>query len=171
LYQKALQRPTLNAGFLRRLNSVHAARPQSAHGALENPTALPKRSHTALSNTLCKRQATSFILSMRKTNAAAWRPFRLHSAHIARTQRCWRLKSAHLGVLQFLEHCENDVKTPLWCDRGFQNKLTKQSLLYHTKIMIFCHILPFYVMFKFLKFQLVLLNSVYPMIIRITCVQ
>jgi len=29
---------------------VHAARPQRAHGALEEPTALPQRSYSALSN-------------------------------------------------------------------------------------------------------------------------
>ena len=35
--------PTLNAGLTRRLYSVHAARLQSAHSALEDPTALPQR--------------------------------------------------------------------------------------------------------------------------------
>ena len=63
-YQNALQTPTQNAGFTRRLYSVHAASPQRPHDALEDPTALPQRSHSALSNTLCKRQASAFILSM-----------------------------------------------------------------------------------------------------------
>jgi len=42
-YQNALQTPTPNAQFTRRLYSVHAARSQRAHGALEDPTALPQR--------------------------------------------------------------------------------------------------------------------------------
>jgi len=36
-YKNALQTPTLNAGFTRRFYSVHVARPQRAHGALEDP--------------------------------------------------------------------------------------------------------------------------------------
>jgi len=96
-YQNALQTPTANAEFTRRLYSVHAARSQRAHGALEDPTALPH----VLSNTLWKRQATAFVLSMPKVNAAAWRSRRLHSVSTAFAQRCWRLHSAHLGVLQF----------------------------------------------------------------------
>ena len=42
-YQNALQTPSPNANFARRLYSVHAASPQRAHGALEDPTALPQR--------------------------------------------------------------------------------------------------------------------------------
>jgi len=38
-----LQTPTPNAEFTRCLYSVHAARPQRANGALEDPTALPQR--------------------------------------------------------------------------------------------------------------------------------
>ena len=34
-----IKMPTPNAGFTRRLYSVHAARSQRAHGALEDPTA------------------------------------------------------------------------------------------------------------------------------------
>ena len=44
-----MQSSTPNAGFTRRLYSVHAARPQRAHGAIKDPTALPQRSHSALS--------------------------------------------------------------------------------------------------------------------------
>jgi len=51
-YQNALQTPTPNAGFTCRLYSVHAARPQRAHGALTDPTALPQRSYSALSKGL-----------------------------------------------------------------------------------------------------------------------
>ena len=54
-----------------------------------------------------------------KTIAAAWRSRRWHSAHKARTQRCWRLHSANLGCLQLLGRCGNAVRTPLWCDRSF----------------------------------------------------
>jgi len=100
-YQNALQTPTANAEFTRRLYSVHAARSQRAHGALEDPTALPQRCHSVLSNTLWKRQAVAFVLSMPEVNAAAWRSRRLHSVSTAFAQRCWRLHSAHLGVLQF----------------------------------------------------------------------
>jgi len=102
---------------------VHAAPPQCAHGTLEKLTALPQRSRSALFNTLCKRQAAAFIWSMLKTNAAAWRSRRLHSAHTARTQPWWRLHSAHLGDLEFLERCGNAVRTPLWCDRGLSLKV------------------------------------------------
>ena len=42
-YQIALQTPILIAEFTRRLYRVHAARSQHAHGALEDPTALPQR--------------------------------------------------------------------------------------------------------------------------------
>jgi len=43
-YQNALQTPTPNAQITRRFYSVHAARSQRAHGALEDPTSLPQRS-------------------------------------------------------------------------------------------------------------------------------
>ena len=76
-YQNALQTPTPNAEFTQRLYRVHVARPQPAHGALEDP----KSCHSVLSNTLWKHQATAFVLSMLKINAAAWRSRqRLHSA-------------------------------------------------------------------------------------------
>ena len=102
LYQNTLPTPTPNAEFTRRLYSVHMALPR-AHGALEDPTALPQLYHFVLSNTLCKRQATAFILNMLKTNAATW--------------LCWRLHSVHLGDLHFFfERCRNAVRTPLWCD-------------------------------------------------------
>jgi len=82
-YQNALQKPTPNAEFTRRLYSVHAARSQRAHGSLEDPTALPHRCHSVLSNTLWKRHAAAFVLSMLKVNAAAWRSMRLHSVSTA----------------------------------------------------------------------------------------
>ena len=78
----------------------------------------PQRCHSVLSNTLWKRQAAAFVLSMLKINAAAWRSRRLHSVCTAFAQRCWRLHSAHLGVLQFFKRCGNAVRTPLWCDSG-----------------------------------------------------
>jgi len=48
---------------------VHSKRPQRAHDALEDPTPLPQRQHSALSNTWCKRQAAAFVLSMLKTHS------------------------------------------------------------------------------------------------------
>ena len=42
-YPNALQTPIPNAEFTRRLYSVHAARSQRAHGALEDPKALPQK--------------------------------------------------------------------------------------------------------------------------------
>jgi len=42
-YQNTLPTPTPNTEFTRRLHSVHAARQQRTHGALEDPTALPQR--------------------------------------------------------------------------------------------------------------------------------
>ena len=39
-------------------------RPQRAQGALEDPIALPQPPDSALSNTLCKRQAAVIVLSM-----------------------------------------------------------------------------------------------------------
>jgi len=82
-------------------------------------TALPKRPRSALSNTLCKRQAAAFVLSMFKINAAAWRSRRLHSVFTAFPQRCWRLHSAHLGDLRLFERCGNAVRAPLLCDRDY----------------------------------------------------
>ena len=105
-YQNALQ--TLSTGFTRCLYSMHAARPQHTHSALEDPTALPQRPHSALSNTLCKRQAVAFVLSIIKI---AWCSGRLHSIFTAFPQRCWRLHSAHLGFLNAVETLnENIVK-------------------------------------------------------------
>jgi len=115
-YQNALQ--NANTGFTRRLYSVNAARQQRAHGVLKEPTALPQRPHSALSNTLCKRQAVAFVLNMFKINAAAWRFMRLYSVFTAYSQRCWRLPSAHLSDLHLFERCGNAVRTPLWCERG-----------------------------------------------------
>ena len=68
-YQNALQTPSQNAGLTKRLYSLHTTSPQRAHGALEDPTALPQRPHRALSNTLCKRRVAAFVLNMFKINA------------------------------------------------------------------------------------------------------
>jgi len=77
------KRPTPNAEFTQRLYSVHTARSQRAHDALEDPIALPQRCHSVLSNTLWKRQAAAFVLSMFRVNAAAWRSRRLYSVSTA----------------------------------------------------------------------------------------
>ena len=46
------------------------------YGALEDSTALPQRPYSAPSNTLCKRQAAAFVLSMFKVIAGTWRSWR-----------------------------------------------------------------------------------------------
>ena len=106
-YQYALQRPTPNAEFTRRLYSLHTVRSQRAHGALEDPTAFPQR----VCLTRCgNAKPQRFVLSMLKINAAAWHSRRLHSVSTAFAQRRWRVHSAHLGVLQFLtlwERCKD----------------------------------------------------------------
>jgi len=64
---------------MQNLHSAFTACTRRAHNA---PTALsktPQRCHSVLSNTLWKRQAAVFVLSMLKVNAATWRSRRLHS--------------------------------------------------------------------------------------------
>jgi len=53
-YQNALQTPTLIAELTWRLYSVHAARSQSAHGALEDTTALTQRAVKHAAETLSR---------------------------------------------------------------------------------------------------------------------
>ena len=66
------QTPIPDADFTWRLYSVHAARPKRAHGPLEDPTALPHRCHSVLSNTLCKRQAAACVCSKSKRRRIAF---------------------------------------------------------------------------------------------------
>jgi len=54
------------------------ARTQRAHVALEDPTTLPQRPHSALSNTLCKTHSAAFVLSIYYAIAQ-----RLHSVSTA----------------------------------------------------------------------------------------
>ena len=99
-YQNTLLMPTSNAELTRRLYSVHAVRPQRAHGALDEPTSVPQRCHSVL-----------------KTTTDAWRSRRLHSvstALLSFAQRATR-RSA------FCKRYENTVRTPLWCDRGLRD--------------------------------------------------
>jgi len=112
------KRPSPSAEFTWRLYTVHTARSQRAHGALEDPTVLPQRCHSVLSNTPWKRQAAAFVLRALKVNATAWRFMRLQTVTTAFAQHCWRLHTAHLGVLRFFKRCGNAVRTPLWCDMG-----------------------------------------------------
>jgi len=93
-YQKLLYTPAPNKEFTKRLHSAHEARQQRAHGALEDPTTLPQRSHSAL-------LSRGLIFGHVQNNRRRWRSRRWHSAHTASTQRCWRLHSAHLGDLHF----------------------------------------------------------------------
>jgi len=57
---------------------------------------------------------------MLKTNAAAWRSRRLHSAHTALLATAQRAPQRSA----FLERCGNAVRTPLWCDRGFTIRIS-----------------------------------------------
>jgi len=87
-----MQTPPQDTGFTKRPYSAPTTVPHCDHGALEDPIALPQRSHIALSRALCNRRAEALSLCMFKMN---------HSAYTARTQRCWRLFSAHHGDLQY----------------------------------------------------------------------
>jgi len=87
-YQNALQTPPQNTEITQRLHSVHAARPQRAHGAVE------ERPHSTLSNTLCKRQAAAcFCTSSQRSKAFPWRCWRFHSAHLGDQHLLNALKS------------------------------------------------------------------------------
>ena len=93
---------------MQNLHGVFTVCTQRAHN---EPTALwktPQRCHSVLSNTLWKRQAAAFVLSMLKVNAAAWRSRPLHSVSSAFAQRCWRLHSVAgvcTALLAFAQRC------------------------------------------------------------------
>ena len=73
---------------MQNLHDVFTACTRRAYNA---PTALyntPQRCHSVLSNTLWKRQAAAFVMSILKVNAAAWRSMRLHSVSTAFARRC-----------------------------------------------------------------------------------
>ena len=92
-YQNALQTPTPNAEFTRRLYSVHAARRQRTHGTLEDTTALPQ--HAVLHVV----ETPSRVL---KLHAAAWRSRRFHSvstALVAFAQRTTRRSAIFLNAV------------------------------------------------------------------------
>jgi len=69
-----------------------ASRLQRAHGALENPTALSQRPHSE------NAKPRRCFLHVQK-DTPAMRSKRLHRAHTALKQRCWRLHDWHLGDL------------------------------------------------------------------------
>ena len=79
--------PSPNTGFTRRLYCVHAAHPQRAHGALEDPTALPQRPHSELSNTLCTRVCFEHVQNKRRRMAFYAIARRLHIVFTAFPQR------------------------------------------------------------------------------------
>jgi len=115
-FQNALQTHTPNAGFTWRLYSVHNA-----------PTTRPRRSRrlhsvpTARCLTRCANAKPPRLFGACPKQTM---PHGVLGAHTARKQRCWRLHSAHLDNLLFLDRCGNAVMTPLWCDRGLSfNKL------------------------------------------------
>ena len=105
------KRPTPNVEFTRRLYSVHTARSQRS-----------RRPHSvATANTLWKRQAAAFVLSMLKENAAAWRSRRMHSVAGVCTART-------STFCNFFKRCGNAVRTPLWCDRDLTSKAQLQNI-------------------------------------------
>ena len=63
--------------------TIYTVSLQRARGALTTRPRRSRRPRSVLSNTLCKRQAAAFVLSMPKINAAAWRSRRLHSVSTA----------------------------------------------------------------------------------------
>ena len=86
---------------LLQIQNLHGVFTVCTRRAQNAPRALlktPQRCHSVLFDTLWKRQAAEFVFRMLKINTTAWRSRRLH---VAFPQRCWRLHSAHLGVLQF----------------------------------------------------------------------
>jgi len=102
---------------------VHTVRPQSAHGALEDLTTLPQSPLSELSNTLCKRQAAAFILSMFKTHGMPHSVLGDCTALLATAQRAPRRSAISLNAV-----CENAVRTPLWCDRGLRRVLKNEQI-------------------------------------------
>ena len=87
------------------LQGIFTACTRLAHSALEDHTALPQYSYSALSNTLFKHQAAAFVLSMFKINAADG----VLGDCTAFSQHCWRLHSVHLSdlFLTLWKHCED----------------------------------------------------------------
>ena len=69
--------------FTRRVHNAPTTRPRRSRRPVSVATALPQRCHIVLSNTLCKRQAAAFVLSILKINAVAWRSMRFHSVSTA----------------------------------------------------------------------------------------
>jgi len=86
-----------------------------------------RRPHSELSNTMCKRQAAAFVLSMFKINAAAWRSRRLYSVFTAFPQRSTALlataQRAPRRSATFFSRCWNAVRTPLWFDMAFSSNV------------------------------------------------
>ena len=77
-----------------------------------------------LSNTLCKRHAAAFVLSMLKINSAELRCRRLQSFH-SYADFAGVCTSRILATYNFFKRCWNVVKTSHWCDRGLTNKVLK----------------------------------------------
>jgi len=98
-----------NTGFTRRLYSVHTTRPQRAYGALEDPTALLQRPHSALSNTLCKRQPRCFEHVLNKSRRIAIYAVaqRLHSVSTALLATAQRAPRRSATFLTLWKRCED----------------------------------------------------------------
>ena len=116
-------KPLLQMQDLHIVFTACTRRAHSAQNALYKTIALPQRAHSALSNTLCKRQAAAFVLSMFKINAAAWHSMRLHSVFTAFLQSAHSIAgdcTARTSAICNFERCGNAVRTPLWCDRSLR---------------------------------------------------
>jgi len=114
IIQNVFKTPLSNIGFTQRFYGAHAVRPKRAHGALEDPTAMPHRPHGAL----CKRQAATLSLSMFKIIAAVWRSVRWHSVHLRVHSVAGDCTARTSAISNFFERCGNSVRTQLCCDRG-----------------------------------------------------
>ena len=90
------------------LHGVFTACRWHAHGSLEDPTALPQYSHSALSNTLCKCQAAMFISSKQT-------PWHGVLGECLVTAQCTPWQAAIF--LMLWKPCKDAA--PLWCNRGF----------------------------------------------------
>ena len=114
-YQNALQTPSLNT----RLKGIFTACSWRS-----------RRPHSELSNTLCKRQAAAFVLSMFKINAATWSSRWsqcLHSVSTAIHSVAGDCSARTSAICSFFERCWNVVRAPLWFDGAFRKNVYYKS--------------------------------------------
>ena len=95
--QNALQTPCPNTKFTRRLYSVHTARPQRVHGALEGPAASKRQAAAVFQHVQKKRRRIAFY-------AIAQRLHSVSTALLATAQRAPRRSATFLNAV---ERCED----------------------------------------------------------------